>query len=313
MNNIFEFLEQTGIAYSESPSVQPELIVFVSFDLSGSTEYKQHNRITHLPYWDSDDKTVPPVHFEIGWARSVRNAFVALAVQLEASTPNFRFWKFQGDELLLSVPVTKVQEIVEILLAVDDVVRQTSSEIWQETKHNLDIKATMWCAAIDDKRNIRLRLDEVFESLFDPSPSNVPQNVVDYVGTSIDEGFRVAHAFARAKRVTVSYDIALLLLSEPPTFPDNDKGFHHVGFDELKGIWNQKPYPAIWFTTQYSQDKERTPYHTAITCTLSQNFLEEKTVHHLPLLELLKNIYANDAPVHEHHDIVRAILGLSPM
>lgn len=303
MDNILDFLEETGLA-SESPYQQPEIIIFISFDLSGSTEYKQHNRVTHLPYWDSEDRTLPPVHIEVGWASSVRNAFVALAWKLEASAPAFRFWKFQGDELLLNISVSNLQEIVEIMLAIDDVVRQTSLEIWQETKHSLDMKATVWCAAIDDKRNIRLPLDTIFETL------NAPKEFVDYVGTSIDEGFRVAHAFARAKRVTVSYDIALLLLSEPPKFPDNNKGFYHVGFDELKGVWNKKPYPAIWFTTQYDNDKEQTPYHTAISCTLSQNFLEKKQVHHLPLLELLKNIYANDAPIREHHDMVRKLLGL---
>jgi hypothetical protein len=146
--------------------------------------------------------------------------------------------------------------------------------------------------------------------------------IQDYIGTSIDKGFRIASGLARSKRIAISFDIAYLLVQENI---NEARNIYHVGFGELKGIWKQKPYPALWYSTKFTHDRDITPYYFmtegfATHCKLTQRFcaspdsLSEDTSPQIQALTgLLENIYQHIPQAREHHDMVRSVLNLNPL
>jgi hypothetical protein len=303
--------------FSDSTSSQssPECLLFVSFDISGNTEFKQTNPTEIRDNNESSHNFVMnPKWANNGWFVVVSDIFAKLISILELSETNFRFWKFQGDELILTVSIQKFPEIVSAIHSIDIILRETSLKIWKETNQRLDLKATTWLAAMDERLN-RV-IDLKVQSLNDKN------TVTDYIGTSIDEGFRIAHAVARSKRMVVSFDIALLMAKENI---NEARNIYHVGFGELKGIWKQKPYPALWYSTEFIHDREITPYYFITEgfdkyCKLTQQFCASPDLSSgdtLPqtqaLTDLLENIYQHIPQAREHHDVMRSVLNLNPL
>jgi hypothetical protein len=292
------------------PTPQAQCLLFVSFDISGNTAYKQTNPSTQ----------------DGGWYQDVSKIFDDLIAKLAAAEANFQFWKFLGDELILKISVQTLPDVSSALESIDAILREISLKIWHQTKQRLDMKATVWLAAIDDLLNKVFTIDIATLDKQGKQESE-QENIQDYVGASIDEGFRIAHAIARSKRVAISFDIAYLFAKE--NLHDEFSRAYHVGFAELKGIWNQKPYPAIWYSTAFQQDNEETPYyHTNSAaesnhhCSFTERFStlpaldaasENAPAHIATLKTHLDNIYRHIPQAREHHDALRSVLGLKAL
>ena len=65
----------------------------------------------------------------------------------------------------------------------------------------------------------------------------------DFIGPSMDEGFRVT-SLSRKGVLAISFDIAFLLRYYKGI---NSDFFTTVGYNKLKGIWEGIPYPVCWY------------------------------------------------------------------
>jgi hypothetical protein len=109
--------EPSDLRLSLSSSEKPQCLLFVSFDISGNTEYK----ITNPSKFISDKQTAntavsTPLLGNSGWFDDVGKIFDELISKLASSDEaEFQFWKFQGDELILTISIQKISDIISAL------------------------------------------------------------------------------------------------------------------------------------------------------------------------------------------------------
>lgn len=256
--------------------LQPKLRLFLSVDLVGSTASKQRpNFPIREPgrLW-ADGAMAPP------WLSPIANFFgsfqeafvrewkifksqVATKLGIEV-TIDPSFWKANGDELIF---VKELNDRKEILGCIDAWLKALKSVRNQLSPSGLDLKATAWTAGFpvtnselifqvspgtqvalfeDDPRLQQFALLENWHK--DPMSRNAA--VMDFIGPSIDTGFRLASRSA-PRRFVISIDIAYFLatahlparggIDVPPIF--------YEGKTELKGVLGGKPYPVFWIDT----------------------------------------------------------------
>jgi len=143
------------------------------------------------------------------------------------------FWKYIGDEVVLTADLfCKNHHASMHVLALAETVRELNRRFGTPggSGKKLRVKAFAWVGGFP-VRNVEL-------SLY----GQKSQKVKDFIGPSIDLGFRLSK-FASEDKLVISPSLAYLILSEP-----GDKT--HVplcfgGMVELKGIKNRQP--LIWY------------------------------------------------------------------
>lgn len=168
-----------------------------------------------------------------------------MTVNYRADTPDIFFttWKFQGDEILFFAEVSAQEGLVQGVKKTYNVLQERSLAIRKETDDALDVKAAAWIAFIDSTTNRVFYPNDFVENQGTRKYHYPP----DFIGTSIDEGFRVAKAFSASCRLAMAFELACCLIET-----EAHSRIYVVGAQELKGIWNTKPekkyYPALWYS-----------------------------------------------------------------
>jgi hypothetical protein len=243
--------------FADSLPKRPEVIVFVSFDLSGSTEFKNK---------DSN------------WALKLSNYFPELKRRITEQESGSMWeqlpahaWKFEGDELLFWIAIKTLDEIaLAVSLTYSTLVKESASVKELSDSSNvqnvqLDMKAAMWIALVDGNNNVKY--------------TDAVEVWNEFMGIQIDEGFRVAKTFARSGRLVLSYDIARVLIDnekEPDDTEELSKRIVCVGFEKLKGVWDGRGYPALWYSTENWKDiQDNLVYDLHLDCKLTQALKEK--------------------------------------
>lgn len=214
------------------PSVPNEkwrfkLRLFVSCDLVGSTAFKGLNR-------------------DSAWAETFQGFFREFPRHLQeqyADPPGkvprvrktLRTWKFSGDEILFCVELKKFTDVLAHLCAFKQALTAYPAA-WTEKKIPLKLKGTAWLAGFPvTNREVTLEVE------------GRATKIIDYIGPSIDLGFRIAK-FSDTRRFPLSADLALMLLDAVDRSETARQQFHlHLhGLEELKGVISGAPYPVFW-------------------------------------------------------------------
>lgn len=162
----------------------------------------------------------------------------------DSPVDGYEFWKVLGDEVVYTKRIQNIQEIPE---ALDDIYRILidinqkikSAKIGDvQTAEVLAVKATVWAADISPSNlgadNITVEYKVGKDDLR-----------LEYLGTDIDGGFRIAK-YTSEDRLVISADLAALFLKEESL----QKYFHKINFVAyriLKGIWNGEAYPIFMY------------------------------------------------------------------
>ncbi|MGK0289762.1 MAG: hypothetical protein ACI86H_001208 [bacterium] len=232
---------------------KPKLLLFVSFDLVGSSLFKSNLR----NQWQNS--------FFAFFERTYNEM-----KKFNCSSNLFKTWKLQGDEILFSLKIETLQDVAESVSHI----YLTLLKISQELPHELDVKASAWLAYIDDELN-----------------KEIPEDFLgslkkDYIGSTIDEGFRISAHFCQAKRFALSFDLVFILAQTEAI-----QYILCVGHQKLKGIWNHRYYPVFWYSENYSSDVENTPYDMEYECIFTDSFLHQKQfVQYDHLTKILKEL-----------------------
>jgi hypothetical protein len=127
----------------------------------------------------------------------------------------------------------------------------------------LDVKGAGWVAAfpcpnvtvaLDSKRLRADQFDESFEAAADLSP-----NGVDFLGNSIDAGFRVA-ARSASDRFALSVELAWLL-AEAADRGEFSHTFNYHQRQILKGVLKDRPYPIVSIETERNRTRRKVREH----------------------------------------------------
>lgn len=250
----------------------PELRLFMSVDLAGFTAYK-YNKNT-----ESSESEIKRSE----WKKTVQHFFAVFQETLhtnwvgelkQAINPYSGYskilkdwpvdkvsgcptlWKPIGDELVFAKKLNTPLEAVLALHAFKESVASYDNYLMSNDKGNLGVKGTAWLAGFPIL-NQETRLDwleeankdeDIFEVQGLSSKAWKPENPItdnDFVGISMDIGFRLAGRATRRKLV-LSADLAWMILE---VMDEGGKAFDFM-CDEpeaLKGVLENDPYPTVW-------------------------------------------------------------------
>lgn len=246
------------------------IYMFFSFDLENSTKFKEsfpHNWSYLIEFF-----------YEL-----VKNTFksnlVNQKILREEDDEQLIFWKIIGDEISFYKKIDSLEEPFYSVKAVDytlqDVYDQLCSnkDLTDENdkdiiKSNIDIKASIWIAKCETNCNgtksnkIYVNCFKEYDSRYNELGEKVKE--LDFLGPDIDEGFRIGK-YCGKRKVTVSAKLAYLIyylsINQKMLFSDIDaksikNNFRIVQYKKLKGIWQDRLYPIIFYSHMWDEKSD---------------------------------------------------------
>ena len=161
-----------------------------------------------------------------------------------------RLWKHVGDEILFYKLITSAEDVRrclplarEVLMTVIAVVHQ----IYPQSRPILSLKGSVWIANVEyvvpsDSRDVQLKKRNLVTGVahFTDALDR------DFLGPEIDTGFRLGK-YVQHRRLVVSAHLAAILFRERALCEDIEEKLKIVGFEELKGVWDGRRYPILWY------------------------------------------------------------------
>ncbi len=246
--------------------------LFLSADLVGSTARKQTDMATWL-----DDALGFYQQFPVLVSDSLAEVRSSYHYESPVEPPEPALWKAIGDELIFSCPV---REEHHVHLAVKGFVGALRA--WDELagRKSLPLKGGAWIATFPlPDRAVAVIGDPapLIPTVFDPGrePEHNNRSLltaieagqhgnavwVDYVGPSMDTGFRLASQ-ANPRRFMVSLEVAWLYAMAAPQGPGE---LYLQGEVPMKGVWGGRGYPLFWLDTGYRHAGQTNPDEIAGT------------------------------------------------
>lgn len=209
--------------------------MFFSFDIVNSSVYKTINFTR--------------------WSEVIIKLFKKIRQMVTKILPSAEMWRILGDEIIFVVPIKEeknifiyVDSIFEIL---SDIVRKLEKgEILDDLNlspkekelmklHNvISLKGVAWIAIIGEN----LKELEPYDNILERFKLQEGYELFEFLGNDIDTGFRIKQMTHRG-RLTISYELAYKLMKNK----DCLKNIHIITYKRLKGIWQNRLYPIIWY------------------------------------------------------------------
>lgn len=242
----------TNMEASANSVEEPVSQLFLSCDLTGSTNFKQ-----------TASREVPWQKVFLQFYREFPQQVATTQVELESQDLDFKLWKPVGDELIYSCKVSCEADVYRAVRTWVVAMKNYEKESLDDT--SLGTKGGAFIATFpgpdsrssvpkdprleDSDRDVVELNRRAHESL------DYTKYLYDYFGPSIDTGFRVLGKCS-ARYFTLSVEVALAMVGKSLT-PDKDKDFFSVedlsllDFVELKGVWGGKRYPVVAIDLMY--------------------------------------------------------------
>ena len=201
--------------------LRPRLLLFLSVDIEGSTRLKQQAGTETYQKW------LPPL---FAFLKEFEEDFAAVradvARELSRGEPGPpKAWKILGDELVYVAELHHRSEAAFHLRAFSRTISKRNVEGLRKTP--LQLKGSAWLAGFP-VGNALIPLET---------------GAFDYLGASIDVGFRLAR-FASPRLMSLSVDLTWMLLSF-----QEDLIIYYEGRRQLKGVMEDEGYPVLLFDT----------------------------------------------------------------
>lgn len=242
------------------------LYVFFSFDLVNSTAYKTRN----IENWPSLFS-----HF-YEYAREIMNEKFQ-GVQL---------WKYVGDEVLFFLKIREKQDLYFLCkkaVEVQSVVMDSINKSFPGSKGVLNIKSTIWSADVETIKsgNISTIKNETLTLEKNLIFFHSNQNGInfDFLGPDIDIGFRISK-FSEKNKLVVSAELAFILYKLRAEYEDANNStrieeqLKIISFEDLKGIWNSRKYPIIWYHEDWQKKEDLFEYDEKFTSSLVRKIFD---------------------------------------
>jgi hypothetical protein len=248
------------------PFLEPRLRLFLSADIVGSTSLKQTRA---RPGGATEDWKNGPVWFSAiqGFYFEAAQAFLQewadrkgasdLPNELYGQEPTF--WKSIGDEVLFVKVLGDHRQVATTLRCWFHAVERMRSFLKTENS-SLDVKCTAWVAGFP-YRNREVVIGRYLnkdghrvENYYQESGSLLNTIYtgtdgfglsVDYIGPSIDTGFRLT-SFSSSRKMVVSLDVAYLISMTSFDGEVERIDLNYEGSHPLKGVMGGAPYPVFW-------------------------------------------------------------------
>jgi len=248
------------------------LLLFVSFDLENSTLFKSRAGSA--------------------WPAVITFFYNAMATMVKKEVPDIKTWKHLGDEIVFYLDIKNIEDVYDIPDKVFAVQKNALGKICEKHPEAimLDVKCTLWLAGVihaklGDEEYINdkhiCKEDQVHRNICIPIFSSNGMTE-DFLGIDMDTGFRIAK-YSNKQKITLSAEYAYLLyhLPKPANMDKIDDKLKIVAYKELRGIWNGKMYPIVWYYPDWDNIESSFDYDEYITNDIVKNISERKGIQHL--------------------------------
>jgi hypothetical protein len=226
--------------------------LFLSCDLVGSTSHKQSAGNTGA--WISDF-----LRFYYDFPARVREN-----LHRPDLTARLKFWKAVGDELLFTINIEHESEVYYVVNAWVAAMLQYEAELATKNseenspKNKMKTKGGAFIATfpdpdyvvavptapmeLDSERDVVVRNEEMKKA----DRSGDEPHLIDFLGPSIDTGFRVI-AICSQRYFTMSLEVAWAMAYHRVHHDRKDSidGLLLLAEKEMKGVWNGREYPVF--------------------------------------------------------------------
>lgn len=257
----------------EEPADQGRLYAFFSFDLVNATAFKAAN--------PGEWPLVIQKFYEFSQDQLCRKYLSAA-----------RRWKFVGDEVLFYMRLRSREDLRQLLEKTNLALQATIKflhELSPDTKTLLSVKACVWCAHVEElppgplsgaearPRNIVVRNPLEGASGYQ----------IDFLGPDIDIGFRISR-YSAARRLVIGSDLAYLLYRDRGEQKgDVERGLRIVDFQRLKGVWDNRHHPIVWYEPSWDGIEDSFPYDAPFNDAIAARILEGQ----IQSVERLEKVY----------------------
>lgn len=256
------------------------LYLFISFDLVNSTEYKSK----YPNKW-------PEIFSEF-------YSIVEQECKYKFDNADVNIWKYVGDEILLYIFINDKEVLYNSLSYIDEIlstsitkVKAFSDDLNKDmtpyiNKVELSIKSTVWIANLIDNTKDNIDCKNVIIYPKDTTSK-------DFLGNYIDTGFRISK-FVTSGHIVISAELAYLLINMQKPYDSNliSDNLKIVGYEYLKGIWNEKAYPIIWYCKDWKNIKFK--YDEHINSKIIENIKYNKVDNISEIESISKQVEKND-------------------
>lgn len=281
--------------------LQPQLRLFLTADIVGSTSYKQN--VEHFSEVDpqSSGEANRKKNLHPKWFAPIADFYSQAQKTLNEEWEDIRnqvqndsgedigkapsFWKAIGDEIGFSKRLTSEICLLACMRAWMSTLTHIRAML-KDHNHGLDVKAAAWVAGFPvlnteiifsnqppetTKENTDADDDYVYGTLvllkkYYAEGDGKASLTRDFVGPSIDTGFRIAGK-ATPRKMTVSVELAYILASALGKI-DHTGGkpihshlskipFGYEGRESLKGVMGGTPYPLFWIDMDTTDIKKK--------------------------------------------------------
>ena len=229
---------------------QPVSQVFLSCDLTGSTNFKQRQ-----------DLQEPWQKVFLQFYREFPQRVATTQVEMDTTALDFNLWKPVGDELIYSCPVTDEADVYNAVRTWTKAMQDYEKYHLNDTRMGTKGGAFIATFPGPDSRSSVPRKPDSEDS--DASVIDLNRQaqkrpthskyLYDYFGPSIDTGFRVLGR-CTPRYFTLSVEVALAvtgiaLAPGSGVSTDDIEDVLLLDFVELKGVWGGKRYPIVAIDT----------------------------------------------------------------
>ncbi|MDB6154017.1 MAG: hypothetical protein JWL90_2470 [Chthoniobacteraceae bacterium] len=203
------------------------LLLFLSVDLENSTRLKQLSISRLRQEWLG---TVVSFIEEFPQMLEAESKRIGREIHIAAAGAP-RLWKILGDELLFAVEVQRHSDVNQHMQGFRDAIATWNRRIRESSdKGSLLVKGTAWVAGFP-VANAILKTGDTSE---------------DYIGPSMDAGFRIAK-LAAPHKLAVSVELGWMILE-----CNSPLKLHFEGRKEIKGVAETSGYPELWLEVEPS-------------------------------------------------------------
>lgn len=265
-----------------------ELILFLSFDITDSTRLK--------------------VQYPKKWSKIIN-------ILTSNSFPYMHYWKFNGDEMLYKRKIDSLEFTCDLIKKSYSHLKTLQNRMKKEIAE-ISIKATIWLALTEtDVDNYKYNFTFSYG------------DEVDFVGKSMDEGFRLTKCSSMQK-IAIDPKIIYILLDtyeyialnkdkdmSLPFFASskgveldkfilelNDviERIHLVGYAKGKGVWQDNPHPVYWYYENVPKDDIQYNEHLN-----GEHLWPKKTSNGIKSIK--ESEYENIRQIFQYMDIIKEI------
>lgn len=238
-----KFLDHQLVLNNNDSESKKGAFLFISFDLVNSTAFKSL--------------------YPTKWPVIFHRFYELVENHVLKNFTNSKVWRYAGDEILFYKQINSMSDLHDVPRIANRVIKTVLEALninYSETKNILYVKSTLWIAEATFVKSQNLKESEtILNNLIINFDIDQKRNV-DFLGSDIDLGFRISK-FAQRDKIVVSAELAYLLYKERGIIEEKYNynvadSLRIVSYERLRGIWNNRHYPVIWYYESWDKHDE---------------------------------------------------------